>query len=1044
MKTRFSTYDIVCNIAELQRLIGMRVNQVYDIDNKAYLIRLQRSEEKSVLLLESGNRFHTTHFEWPKNVAPSGFTMKLRKHLKNKRLESFSQLGIDRIVELQFGTGEVAFHVILELYDKGNIILTDFEWTILNVLRPHVEGDRFRFAVKEKYPLDRAKTWVDPPMGDALKEILAKSRPGDNLKKILNPNVEYGPGIIDHVLLENDLSGNMKISNSDGAKGFNVEKDLHKLEAALRQAESLMQEAKTKVAKGYVIQKKEEKPNPDGEKDYFLTNVEFHPMLYAQLQDQPYIEYDSFDRAIDEFFSALEGQKIDLKTIKVEREALKKLDNVKKDHEKRLTELEKTQKVDRDKAELISRNQELVDQARLAIQTAIANQLPWEEIQALLKTAQERKDPIASVIKHLKLNINHITLLLNDPYAENSELGHDEDNDSNTHFEKLKPMLVDIDLSLTAFANARRYYDQKRNAAKKQQKTIESHGKALKSAERKTKQTLKEVQTISSINKARKTYWFEKFFWFISSDNYLVIGGRDQQQNELIVKRYMKVTDIYVHADLSGASSIIVKNPSGQPLPPRTLNEAGQAAVAYSVAWEAKVLTTAWWVNAHQVSKSAPTGEYLTTGSFMIRGRKNYLLPQHLMLGFSFMFRLEDSCIERHKDERRPFVAGDDNSDVTSTQEHDEEIPVSDDGRTNINIEIGIGIQSRTRLKSYSGPKIDIENRTTIEMRIDNEKSDQDEKNDNLHQVLDTITEETTRVEIKDDTLSLNPSKDSDLQESNKSDSDSSDEAFPDTHIKVDHGTGKVIIEHKTRTASEVSDDKKDDLMMKDDKPLTFPPLPKDKSKKAIKGQKQEHTAKEEPKSNKDGLKRGQKYKLKKIKKKYGDLDEEDKAMWEIQQHVPANTNKESKKAKKNADTKKSKAPIQKSQKIPQPAPLILEGESDPEEPEIEVETQGVDADTELLAQLTGCPFPEDELLFAVPVVAPYSALLNYKYKVKLTPGTGKRGKSAKTAVQVFLRDKTCSPREKDLLKAVKDEDAARNFPGKVKLSAPQLHKRKK
>lgn len=55
----------------------MRVNNVYDIDNKTYLIKLQRSEEKSMLLLESGNRIHTTGFEWPKNVAPSGFSMKV-------------------------------------------------------------------------------------------------------------------------------------------------------------------------------------------------------------------------------------------------------------------------------------------------------------------------------------------------------------------------------------------------------------------------------------------------------------------------------------------------------------------------------------------------------------------------------------------------------------------------------------------------------------------------------------------------------------------------------------------------------------------------------------------------------------------------------------------------------------------------------------------------------------------------------------------------------------------------------------------------------
>lgn len=43
--------------------------------------------------------------------------------------------------------------------------------------------------------------------------------------------------------------------------------------------------------------------------------------------------------------------------------------------------------------------------------------------------------------------------------------------------------------------------------------------------------------------------------------------------------------------------------------------------------------------------------------------------------------------------------------------------------------------------------------------------------------------------------------------------------------------------------------------------------------------------------------------------------------------------------------------------------------------------------------QLTGCPFQDDVLLYAVPVCAPYSVLQKYKYKVKLTPGTTKKGK---------------------------------------------------
>lgn len=95
--------------------------------------------------------------------------------------------------------------------------------------------------------------------------------------------------------------------------------------------------------------------------------------------------------------------------------------------------------------------------------------------------------------------------------------------------------------------------------------------------------------------------------------------------------------DIYVHADLHGATSCVIKNPSGKPLlfhslfdlqfvnmlnfpthfcvspplhlapsgipvPPRTLTETGTMSVCYSAAWDAKIVTSAWWVHHHQVS----------------------------------------------------------------------------------------------------------------------------------------------------------------------------------------------------------------------------------------------------------------------------------------------------------------------------------------------------------------------------------------------------------------------------------------------------------
>ena len=324
---------------------------------------------------------------------------------------------------------------------------------------------------------------------------------------------------------------------------------------------------------------------------------------------------------------------------------MKKLNNIKQDHEKRLANLHRVQQDDELKARLIEMNQPLVDQAIRVINSALANQIAWKEIEELVEEATRRGDPVAKTIKKFKLSTNHVTLLLSNPFVEEEE---DSDDEQDGREVNDKPLLIDIDLDLTAFANARKYFDERRNASKKEQKTLESSNKAFKSAERKARETLKESATIATIRKARKVLWFEKFYWFITSDNYLVVGGRDRQQNELLVKRYLKTGDAYVHADLHGASSVVIKNHNAHsPLPPRTLQEAGLMAVCYSAAWEAKVVTTSWWVEASQVSKTAPSGEYLTTGSFMIRGKKNFLPPVPLVLGFGLLFRLEDDSVAR-------------------------------------------------------------------------------------------------------------------------------------------------------------------------------------------------------------------------------------------------------------------------------------------------------------------------------------------------------------------------------------------------------------
>lgn len=67
---------------------------------------------------------------------------------------------------------------------------------------------------------------------------------------------------------------------------------------------------------------------------------------------------------------------------------------------------------DKMKGELIEMNLEIVDRAIQVVRSALANQIDWTEIGAIVKEAQAQGDPVASAIKELKLQTNHITMLL--------------------------------------------------------------------------------------------------------------------------------------------------------------------------------------------------------------------------------------------------------------------------------------------------------------------------------------------------------------------------------------------------------------------------------------------------------------------------------------------------------------------------------------------------------------------------------------------------------------------------------------------------------
>lgn len=61
--------------------------------------------------------------------------------MRSKRIEDIRQIGVERVVVITFGSGELQNHIILEFYSQGNIILTDRDFKILALIRSHIFTD---------------------------------------------------------------------------------------------------------------------------------------------------------------------------------------------------------------------------------------------------------------------------------------------------------------------------------------------------------------------------------------------------------------------------------------------------------------------------------------------------------------------------------------------------------------------------------------------------------------------------------------------------------------------------------------------------------------------------------------------------------------------------------------------------------------------------------------------------------------------------------------------------------------------------------------
>ncbi|UNI24094.1 hypothetical protein JDV02_009870 [Purpureocillium takamizusanense] len=1044
MKQRFSSLDVKVIAHELnQSLVSLRLANIYDLSSKILLLKFAKPDNKKQLVIDTGFRCHLTEFARTTAAAPSAFVARLRKVLKTRRLTSVAQVGTDRILEFQFSDGQ--YRLFLEFFASGNIILTDADLQILTIARNVSEGDgqepqrvglQYNLDNRQNYhgipPMTKARVQealesaVQKASADASSSKKLKGKPGGDLRKSLAVSItELPPVLVDHTLQSNDFDTAVK-----PVEVLANETLLDELVRLLSEARKTVEDiTSAPVCTGFIFAKQREDASggttggtggePTRES---LLYEDFHPFVPQKLRNDPSIkilEYTGYNQTVDEFFSSLEGQKLESRLTEREATAKRKLEAARRDQEKRLEGLQEVQTMNFRKAAAIEANVERVQEAMDAVNGLLAQGMDWVDIGKLVEREKKKHNPVAEIIMlPLKLAENTITLKISEEEFEEEEEedpfetddSDSEDGDDDQASVKPKPndksLSVDINLTISPWGNARDYHEQRRSAASKEEKTQLQAARALKNTEQKINEDLKKglKQEKALLQPIRKQMWFEKFIWFVSSDGYLVIGGKDASQNEMLYRRHLRKGDLYCHADLRGAPSVIIKNnPStpDAPIPPATLSQAGSLSVCGSDAWDSKAGMGAWWVNADQVSKSAPTGEFLPSGSFMVRGKKNFLAPAQLVLGLGIMFKISEESKARHVKHR--LYDGDSaigstvgDSDSRAGMQESVEGDDGSEGGDNEDTAAGAGDEDASDNES-------VNDGATGGGRDNPLQAFDGRRRDELDEVEDRVAE----LEVGDEGGQHDEGAEG--EESSEDARDVPDESERATEVS----------EAPTVTATARSSQATGSATTKQAPP-----------------------------------KRGQRGKAKKIANKYKDQDEEDRRVAEAL--IGATTGqkradeearaKAEREAELEAARERRRAQHQRKQRETaeheEIRRVMMDEGVDVLEPEEAEKATSLD-------DLVGTPLAGDEILEAIPVCAPWPALGKCKYKVKMQPGATKKGKAVK---EVLEKWKTASgkkgvvdessrdsermwPREVELLKALKPEEVINCVPvGKVRV----------
>ena len=620
MKTELTNVDIFVAVQELQQIINGKLDKAFLVNSqqgKELILKIHIPEigTREIVVGVGKHKYITlTEYSRDKPRNPPSFAMLLRKHLKNIKIVSVEQHNFDRIIKIKFQWNEIEYILVIELFGDGNVILLDKEHTIILPLK--IE----RWSTRKIVPKE---TYKFPPQRDLtpfnLKYALTQSIFNEEFKKEENKDAECVRVISRIFGLAGIYAEEIcNLSNINKNTKNPTDEEINKLYTG------------TKLFFDKVFDEK--KPHIVLKEDKYFSISPIEILKYANY-DKKY--YDSFLTALDDYFSIFI-----LKTeIKKQETKLQKMVNrQERILNSQIESLKKYEKQDIEnklKGDLIYANYAMVDEILNTIMSA-REKLEWKEIKKIVK--QNKDNPLLNKIVSINEKNGEIILNLTVDYGDGAPI--------------TKGVILDI--RKNAFENADNYYGK----SKKFKHKIKGVHTAIEISEKKLKklkiqeeselETLKEKEETTMVKKERKKRkWYEKFKWTVIND-YLIIAGKDASTNESLIKRYTEKDDIVFHTQMAGAPFTVIKvdkskgNKTFEELSEEERNylisETAKYAVSHSKAWKLGLGSAdVYWVKPDQISKTAESGEYLSKGAFMVRGKRNFIRSAILDLGIGIV-----------------------------------------------------------------------------------------------------------------------------------------------------------------------------------------------------------------------------------------------------------------------------------------------------------------------------------------------------------------------------------------------------------------------